>query len=63
MYYKIEAINNLNTDVDVTVIFYWLLAASAGRSYPHKKFKNLTNLNFKNLIHLQNLGHCSLTAS
>ena len=47
--------------VATTIMLRWLLAESYGRFWKPVEFKNVANPYFKNLKHLQNRGHFSLT--
>ena len=59
-------ISNTNVDfivVSITIALLQFLADSAGYFWQPKELKFLANPDYKNLKHLQNLGHFSLTAA
>ena len=48
--------------VAITIVLRWSLDESAGRFWWPAEFENVENPYVKNLKHLQNSGHLSLTA-
>ena len=41
----------------IAIMIRWFIAASTGRFWQPAEFENVSNPDFENLKHLQNLGH------
>ena len=60
----VEFSSNVNMDfivIAITIMLCRSLAESVGHSWWPEEFKNVVDLDFENLKHLQNPGHLSLT--
>ena len=64
MYQSVDVISNDNIDfiiVAITIMLRLLLAEIASHFWQPAEFENVANPDFKNIKHLHNPGHLSMT--